>query len=367
MPYDRRMTTTRGTNTRTGYEHLTTKALINAYDRTNPGMVAEFASRDTTPAQRATVANKCAATYDGPLSSAGAMANGGIKLGGETKPASTGRKSTGKSRPVKMTKITPVDDAPVTRNIPGTNIVRTVNPAKPITRGRVIAEGFYTYDDTVARVKISRTSGKPYAVVLDPATGEWVYTPGVVKNLSSDDVVSYEIAAAFGRRTGRCMMCGRTLTNPESIDAGIGPICGGRLTRTDDAPRTNAEIETSTVADNTPEPTTRVEDFDPNIVVVDNLIKSLNDAGVDVDSWIGLRNLVVARDATPRRASEIVDLINAIKIVADAVPPVGRLDSTPTDGGPAMVNGRLSHAACTHPSTTSARTACRSAYRAANG
>ncbi len=33
------------------------------------------------------------------------------------------------------------------------------------------------------------------------------------------------IASAFGRATGRCCCCGRTLTNPDSIAAGIGPIC----------------------------------------------------------------------------------------------------------------------------------------------
>ena len=32
-------------------------------------------------------------------------------------------------------------------------------------------------------------------------------------------------AIAFGRRTGRCCVCGRTLENRESVDRGIGPIC----------------------------------------------------------------------------------------------------------------------------------------------
>jgi len=30
------------------------------------------------------------------------------------------------------------------------------------------------------------------------------------------------------RHSERCFMCGRTLTTPESIDAGIGPVCAGR-------------------------------------------------------------------------------------------------------------------------------------------
>jgi hypothetical protein len=34
---------------------------------------------------------------------------------------------------------------------------------------------------------------------------------------------------AYARRTGRCAICGRTLTNAESIELGIGPICLANL------------------------------------------------------------------------------------------------------------------------------------------
>lgn len=36
-------------------------------------------------------------------------------------------------------------------------------------------------------------------------------------------------AIAFGRRTGQCSCCGRELTNGESIDRGIGPICADKF------------------------------------------------------------------------------------------------------------------------------------------
>jgi hypothetical protein len=36
-------------------------------------------------------------------------------------------------------------------------------------------------------------------------------------------------AVAFGRRTGQCSCCGRELTNSESIDRGIGPICAEKF------------------------------------------------------------------------------------------------------------------------------------------
>lgn len=36
-------------------------------------------------------------------------------------------------------------------------------------------------------------------------------------------------AIAYGRETGTCACCGRTLTNRESIELGIGPICAGNF------------------------------------------------------------------------------------------------------------------------------------------
>lgn len=36
-------------------------------------------------------------------------------------------------------------------------------------------------------------------------------------------------AIRYGRELGVCSQCGRTLTNPDSIEAGIGPVCLSRL------------------------------------------------------------------------------------------------------------------------------------------
>lgn len=36
-------------------------------------------------------------------------------------------------------------------------------------------------------------------------------------------------AVGYGRRFGTCAICGRTLTNHESIEFGIGPICSSRM------------------------------------------------------------------------------------------------------------------------------------------
>ena len=37
-----------------------------------------------------------------------------------------------------------------------------------------------------------------------------------------------EASKRYGRELGHCGVCGRTLTNPESIERGIGPVCAGK-------------------------------------------------------------------------------------------------------------------------------------------
>lgn len=35
--------------------------------------------------------------------------------------------------------------------------------------------------------------------------------------------------AEWGRETGKCMVCNRTLTDPESVQRGIGPECSSKI------------------------------------------------------------------------------------------------------------------------------------------
>lgn len=47
-----------------------------------------------------------------------------------------------------------------------------------------------------------------------------------VKVLQGDPIACLK---AYGLRSGHCGMCGRELTDPDSIKFGIGPVCRGRL------------------------------------------------------------------------------------------------------------------------------------------
>ena len=43
----------------------------------------------------------------------------------------------------------------------------------------------------------------------------------IVATIAADD----EALARYGRETGTCGVCHRTLTDPESVALGIGPVC----------------------------------------------------------------------------------------------------------------------------------------------
>lgn len=58
---------------------------------------------------------------------------------------------------------------------------------------------------------------------------EWIYKPGLLSKIKPEWKVTREEAIAFGQLYGQCIRCHRTLTNEESIEAAIGPVCRGKL------------------------------------------------------------------------------------------------------------------------------------------
>jgi hypothetical protein len=51
-------------------------------------------------------------------------------------------------------------------------------------------------------------------------------TEPALQRIAADPLAA---AVAYGRRTGTCAICGRELTNHESIERGIGPICADKM------------------------------------------------------------------------------------------------------------------------------------------
>lgn len=57
----------------------------------------------------------------------------------------------------------------------------------------------------------------------------WHYSRGTIGQLSTETKITSEQAAQYGQAFGICAICGRTLTNPTSVELGIGPVCRTRI------------------------------------------------------------------------------------------------------------------------------------------
>jgi hypothetical protein len=64
-----------------------------------------------------------------------------------------------------------------------------------------------------------------------PVRLSWDYEAGLISKIARGGwrKMTKEEAASFGRLYGVCLACGRTLTDPESIERGIGPICASKF------------------------------------------------------------------------------------------------------------------------------------------
>lgn len=104
-----------------------------------------------------------------------------------------------------------------------------------------VTEGMYRVGEDIYKVQKSRQSGMLYAKLMteleyprtdkrgNVITHEFEYAPGAMRKIKAEHRMTLQEAAQFGKETGTCCNCGRTLTKQESIDRGIGPICAGKF------------------------------------------------------------------------------------------------------------------------------------------
>ena len=95
---------------------------------------------------------------------------------------------------------------------------------------RVSEEGMYqNAEGEIYRVQRSRESGNLYAKRLDVFEGGFVYEQGAIRKVKPSDRLSVEQAKALGVQYGFCIVCGQLLTDPKSVEQGIGPVCIKRV------------------------------------------------------------------------------------------------------------------------------------------
>lgn len=105
----------------------------------------------------------------------------------------------------------------------------------PETPEPEITDGMWiTPSGAIYKVQKSQKTGYLYGKILDvepladgQPTLSFTYQPSVPNLLRRERArkMTLDEAKSFGALYGMCCQCGRTLTNEESIEAGIGPVC----------------------------------------------------------------------------------------------------------------------------------------------
>lgn len=95
--------------------------------------------------------------------------------------------------------------------------------------------GYYLFNDEVVHVERSKANPERHiARRMVPPThkgdrGRWVYTRGLVWRLKAEHRLTDEQARTLSRQYGVCILCGNTLSDPKSVEQGIGPHCARKL------------------------------------------------------------------------------------------------------------------------------------------
>lgn len=101
------------------------------------------------------------------------------------------------------------------------------------TPGMYRTSGGDEQGEGIVRVYLGQNSGRMLAkqVVGTKATGYSYEYLGAASRFVTPTTpkLSLDEAKEWGRMTGTCCVCARRLDDPESVDAGIGPVCGKRM------------------------------------------------------------------------------------------------------------------------------------------
>lgn len=102
--------------------------------------------------------------------------------------------------------------------------------AQQTTAPTGISEGFYkSGDGNIYQVVQARHGSHLLAKVLDQESGKFEYAGAAKRFVKADQRLTLEEAREYGKQTGRCLACGRLLTDPKSVSEGVGPVCARRF------------------------------------------------------------------------------------------------------------------------------------------
>jgi hypothetical protein len=110
--------------------------------------------------------------------------------------------------------------------------------AQPKQEAKSADPGYYvTANGTFLVVVKNRNGDRTYAkrLVVTKSNGRtkarWQYAPGMGQAVAEMTPMTLAQAAQFGHLHGVCLVCCRQLTDPESVQRGIGPVCATKVGR----------------------------------------------------------------------------------------------------------------------------------------
>jgi hypothetical protein len=107
------------------------------------------------------------------------------------------------------------------------------SPRRPKDGAERPAPGFYVLGEDIIKVQANKAGTNVYAKRLVPSgtnkRGRFEYEPGLIDRLAGATPADADALAAYGRETGTCAICGALLSDPASVERGIGPVCAGRI------------------------------------------------------------------------------------------------------------------------------------------
>jgi hypothetical protein len=121
---------------------------------------------------------------------------------------------------------------PLTRTDASELIARALTcPKKTVP---TVELGYYLYEGDVFTVVENQAKTGTYAKRLrieggDKPRAKWKYEPGMMNALAGAPRLTVAEAASLGHLHGVCVVCGKRLTDPESVTRGIGPVCITRI------------------------------------------------------------------------------------------------------------------------------------------
>lgn len=127
----------------------------------------------------------------------------------------------------------PVISSPPTAARTSRRSASATKPSRPnmsVGVANPVADKFYMVGDVPMQAVLGR-NGHLYARRRSPS-GRWEYVKGAIYAIRERGrVASVADIAAYGLASGVCFVCGRRLSDPDSVKAGIGPVCAKRVGR----------------------------------------------------------------------------------------------------------------------------------------